>query len=189
MSTKAAFNTRRVLEAFTSLGGYLGQAVQTADAISPGEVPEVNLPDEPPDSAAPRLLSVLCDGTRKITLPDDELTADDGTTELNLIVSGDDLLHPALFKLVRVGPKPLTIESKVFTNSEEDEFTVTVTFPEDSAGLYDAKFVNEAGQQDVLNRALRIKRAKDDGDDGREGGGHEVEVVAKTTKKERTAKD
>ena len=182
MSTKA-FNTRRVIESLSALSDYLDQAVQTADGISPGEVPDINLPETPPESVSPRLISVLYNGSRKIELPDDEATT------LDLTVSGDDLQEPALFKLVGVGPNVPTITSEVFPSKADDQFTVTITFPEHSAGLYDAKFVNTAGQQDVLNRAVRVKKARDDNGNGDgNGGGADVDVEAKAAKKGRAAR-
>jgi hypothetical protein len=139
---------------------------------------------------SPRLISVLHDGSRKIELPDDE------ETTLDLTVSGDDLQSPALFKLVGVGPNAKSITSETFPTQAEDEFTVTVTFPAHAAGLYDAKFVNASGQQDVLNRAIRVKKARDDDDDGDSngnGGGGSADgavVEAKVVKdKKRTARD
>jgi hypothetical protein len=193
MSTRA-FHTRRVLESLTALSGYLEQAVETADGIPPGEVPKVFLPDPPPVSVSPRLLSVLFDGSRKVTLPN-EHTGDDGKTTLELVVSGDDLQNHEKFKLVRVGADASPIEATITNASPAgDRFTATVTFPapEDAAGLYDAKFVNTAGQQDVLNRAIRVKKATDDGGNGNgsgNGSGGGVEVEAKATKKGRATKD
>jgi hypothetical protein len=175
-----AFQTRRVLEALNALGGYLEQAVDTADGIPPGEVPDINLPETVPESVSPRVLSVLFGGvSRKITLPNGD--TDNGTTTVELVVSGDDLQNPKLFKLVGVGPNAPTFESTAFSNEEEDEFTVTVDIKEPSAGLYDAKFVNIAGQYDILNRACRIKAAPDDYDNSRSSPGARKALPAKTT--------
>ena len=179
-----AFGTRRVIESLRAIGSYLEQAVETAEGIPPGEVVRLDLEDIP-NSVSPRLTSVHFPNlTRKITLPEHD---GDTETTVDLTVAGENLENPKVFKLVGVDPGTPFFTSTTFTSSDEDGFVVTMVITEPSAGLYDAKFVNDAGQSFVLNRACRIKKPRSGGGGGADDSGG-LSDVEKTELKSRGAK-
>jgi hypothetical protein len=151
MSTEA-FATRRVREALTAIGDYLDVGVKLAGGIPPGQ--SVRLDLEPIASTpGPRLTNVLWAQNHSHVIH-----VGPGVTDLDVLVTGENLAQARQFKLVGAAPESTFFQTRRLdpAASPDTGFTAHMTLTDPTAVSYHAFVVTESGQTFLLRDALEI---------------------------------